>query len=341
MNEMKLKTLKLFYWHLLFYFLFYELRSSLETQSLEELAAWLSFKDGLLNLSSLLIFFAYSLGSYLILFYNYPKNILKVIIGLIAIFFISTTSRYLIEEIVFLRLFGFDNYYDKMSTLIYVLRNLFYGLLHIGFGGIFFFIQYSAFKEKQAQELLIENKKTELAYLRSQMNPHFLFNTLNNIYSLVYQKSEKSLPALEKLTAMLRYGLYEGEDKVALEKEINNIQNFINLEEMRYAFPLNIHFKIDGNIETIKLPPFLLLPIIENAFKHGDMKKVLDIDLKVLDKQLRFEVKNQIKIKQKDRLGGIGLENIKKRLKLIYNQDYQFLINKNETNFGILLVINT
>jgi len=327
--------------HILFYVLFYELRGVLEDQSMQELAAWLELKGGLLNFSSLLVFFSYSLGAYLVLYYYYPKSILKVIIGLITVMLSVVALRYLIEEIVFLHLFGFDNYNDNMTTLNYTLGNLFYAFLHTSLGCVFFFIQYSLFKEKQAQQLLVENKKTELAYLRSQVNPHFLFNTLNNIYSLVYQKSDKALPALEKLTSMLRYSLYEGEEKIGLEKEINSIENFIILEEMRYDYPLNIDFIIEGSLSNISIPPFLLLPLVENAFKHGDLKAPLKIKLQVSNKQLIFQVFNQIKIKQKDKVGGIGLENIKKRLELIYGDDHQFTINQNESIFNVQLTINT
>lgn len=336
---MKLKILKLFLWHLLFYFLFYELRIGLESQRLINLSDWLAFKDCMLNLSSILIFYTYALGTYLVLYYYYPKSILKIILGVISVFFVVVGTRYLVEEVVFLKAFGFDNYVDSMSAKVYVLRNLFYVILHVGFGCVFFFIEYSLFKEQQAKALLIENKKTELAYLRSQMNPHFLFNTLNNIYSLVYQKSDKALPALEKLTAMLRYSLYEGEDNIPLEKEIRSIENFILLEEMRYNYPLNIDFKMDENIANIKIPPFLLLPFVENAFKHGDMKSPLKIHLNLSNNQLQFNVQNRIKTKQKDNVGGIGLENIKKRLALIYADNYELIINEKDKIFEISLLI--
>ena len=183
-------------------------------------------------------------------------------------------------------------------------------------------------------------KKTELIYLQSQVNPHFLFNTLNNIYSLVHRKSDKALPALDKLTAILRYSLYEKEEKISIEKELENIRNFIQLEEMRYSYPLNIDFKVTGNIVNFRLPPFLLLPLVENAFKHGDMKSPLIIHLEIDDETLAFKVKNSIRIKQKDRLGGIGLENIEKRLNLIYGELHHLNIIQDELSFEVRLVIN-
>lgn len=334
---MKLKIINLFCWHILFYFLFYELRVSIEAQNFEHLADWFKLEEGLLNLSSLFVFFGYPLGTYIVLYRYYPKSIFKVFIGVIVVFFLVVSSRYLIEEVFYFKMFGFDNYYDGMSPSLYVLRNMFYAVLHTIFGFAFFFIQYSIFQEKQAQTLLIVNKKTELEFLRAQMNPHFLFNTLNNIYSLVYQKSDKALPTLEKLTAILRYSLYQGEGKIPLEKEINIIADFILLEKMRYDFPLNIDFKINGSLANIMIPPFLLLPIVENAFKHGDMRLPFEIVLDTTKEQLSFYTKNHIGVKQKDKVGGIGLENIKKRLKLIYGQNHELIINQRSSVFDVSL----
>lgn len=336
---MKLKIFSLFCYHVLFFILFYELRVSLESQSLEVLTAWFKLEDGLLNLSSLFVFFGFAAGSYLILFYYYQKSIFKVIIGVIAVFFLVIGVRYFLEEIFFLKVFGFDNFYDGIQPLVYVLRNLFYAVLHIVFGFIFFFIQYSIHQEKQAQALLIENKQTELAFLRAQVNPHFLFNTLNNIYSLVYQKSDKALFSLEKLTAILRYSLYQNVDKISLEKEIEMIENFIALERIRYPYPLTIDFEITGDLSTFRIPPLLLLPIVENAFKHGDMRLPLDIKLETTTQQFDFSVKNHIRPKQKDSLGGIGLKNIKNRLELIYEKDYTLKINERDAVFEVILNI--
>lgn len=334
---MKLKIINLFCWHILFYFLFYELRVSIEVQNFEQLAEWFELKGGLLNLSSILVFFGYPLGTYIVLYRYYPKSIFKVLIGVIVVFFLVVCSRYLIEEVLYLRLFGFDNFYDEMSPSVYALRNMFYGVLHIIFGFTFFLIQYSTFQEKQTQTLLTENKKTELEFLRSQMNPHFLFNTLNNIYSLVYQRSDKALPTLEKLTAILRYSLYQGDNKIPLEKEINIIDDFILLEKMRYDFPLNLDFKINGSLKNVMIPPFLLLPIVENAFKHGDMRLPFKIILDTTEGQLSFSVKNNIGVKQKDKVGGIGLENIKKRLELIYGENHKLNINQSSSVFYVFL----
>ena len=338
---MELKIKRLFIGHFLFFFMFYDIRSVLETQNIEILFDWFEFKNGLLNLSSLFVFFCFSLGAYLILYRYYPKSIFKIIVGLPGIMILVILGRYFIEEIFFIKVFGFDNYHDNMSMSLYVLRNMSYAIIHLGIGCVFFFVQYSAFKETLEQKLLTENKNTELAYLRSQVNPHFLFNTLNNIYSLVFQKSEQALPALEKLTDLLRYGLYEKSEKIALGKEISMIENFITLEEIRYAFPLKTDFIVEGNISNIMIPPFFLLPFVENAFKHGDTKARIKIHLCVVEKTLNFNVENLIKIKQKDEEGGIGLENIKKRLELIYGDNQQLIISKKDTFFSVRLKIKT
>jgi len=336
---MKHKALSLFFWHVLFFFLFYEVRVTLVSQSFEALGKWLELEDGILNLSSLLLFYCYALGSYLVLSKYYTRSLWKVYVGIILVFLGVVSSRYFLEEIIFLNVFGFDNYYDEMSSIEYVLGNLFYAMLHITFGISFYFMHYSRFQEKRTQTLLIEHKKTELAFLRAQMNPHFLFNTLNNIYSLVYQKSDQSLPSLEKLTGILRYSLYEGEGNIALQKEIKIIEDFIALERMRYDYPLDVDFELNGDIDNITIPPFLLLPLVENAFKHGDMKFPFKIKLNSSNKHLRFNIRNNIKEKQKDKVGGIGLENIRKRLELIYSDNCELTINPSDTVFDVLLEI--
>tara|TARA_R110002012_G_scaffold319603_2_gene540763 strand:- start:785 stop:1801 length:1017 start_codon:yes stop_codon:yes gene_type:complete len=334
---MKLKILELLLYHFLFYILFYEFRTSMEIDNFELFKKWFELKGNLLRLSSFLVFSFYALGAYIVLYNYYKKSFLKVLIGLIMVFILVVSIRYFIEEIFYMKVFGFDNYYDAISPSLYVLGNLFYAALHISFGVVFFFIQSSKFHEMQTQRLLVENKRTELAFLRAQLNPHFLFNTLNNIYSLVYRKSNKALPALEKLTTILRYSLYESEFKIPLKKEINIIDNYINLEQMRYDYPLNIDFKINGDLVGVLIPPFLLLPIVENAFKHGDMKCPLKIHIDIAEKKLNVKVINYIIEKQKDEVGGLGLKNIKKRLGLIYGSNCELVIHNDKSIFDVSL----
>jgi ligand-binding sensor domain-containing protein len=188
-------------------------------------------------------------------------------------------------------------------------------------------------------ELSTQNVISEMALLKSQINPHFLFNTLNNIYSLIYQKSEDAPSAVMKLSELMRYMVYETNvDAVPLEKEINYLKSFIELQLLRLKNKDFVHFTIEGNIYGKTIAPMLLIPFVENAFKHGS-KKVQNpgivINLTIGDNNLRFDVLNyyQQGAVNKDEIGGIGVENVKRRLELIHPNSHILNISQTETQY--------
>jgi len=180
----------------------------------------------------------------------------------------------------------------------------------------------------------------ELNMLKAQIHPHFLFNTLNNLYSLTLDKSDKAAEVVAKLSDLLSFMLYEGnKPQVSIQQEITLLQNYIDLEKLRYGNQLNLVFEHQIEDTSAPIAPFLLLPLVENAFKHGDLSYPIDIQLDTKDERLIFKVKNRIKAKQKDQVGGIGLENIRKRLELIYEQQQTFNIRADEDIFEVELSI--
>ena len=197
---------------------------------------------------------------------------------------------------------------------------------------------------KQKELLANTNKiylENELKYLRSQIQPHFFFNTLNNLYSLAIDKSEKAPDLILKLSDLMKYFLYEtGKEFQKLEKEITHIKDYIEIEKLRYDDSLNISFNINGEFKNKKIRPLLLIPLVENAFKHGARSCTKDcyikINLKVEKSILNFRVENsmvKIEKKIKEQIGGIGLSNIKKRLELNYgegNFDFKNFKEKNK-----------
>jgi two-component system, LytTR family, sensor kinase len=200
--------------------------------------------------------------------------------------------------------------------------------------------------QKQKAELINQNQASELALLRSQINPHFLFNTLNNIYSLVYKKSDNAPEAVMKLSSIMRYMLYDAvEEKVPLEKEIDYLKSFIELQELRLMNKNFVRFDIHGQVEGWTISPMVLIPFIENAFKHGS-KQVkspgIIIDLTVKDHQIIFNVINFLakSATEKDEAGGIGVHNINRRLELIYPNKHRLEINKTADQFQINLEID-
>jgi hypothetical protein len=179
-------------------------------------------------------------------------------------------------------------------------------------------------------EMLLEN---ELKYLRSQIQPHFFFNTLNNLYSLTIDKSDKAPDLILKLSDLMKYFLYEtGKEFQTLKNEISHIKDYIDIEKLRYDEALKVNFKIDGKTKKVLIKPLILIPLVENAFKHGARNSTkngyIDITLKATKTLLDFRVENSFEKqtkKIKAQIGGIGLTNLKKRLELNYGPDFYSL----------------
>lgn len=218
-------------------------------------------------------------------------------------------------------------------------------------GSVFFFgiIRhiYNYQKLKQAtQQLRIEKQEAELNYLKSQTNPHFLFNTLNNIYSLARDKSDQAPESILRLSKILRFMLYEtGGSYIAVEQELKIISDYIALEKLRYDESLRINFNHD--IEDMKqaLPPLLLIPLVENAFKHGvsetRSQPFVDIHLSVKQRQLTFNIKNSSEkfSEEKSVKENIGLSNLRRQLELLY-KDFNLTVQQGESVFTTTLKIN-
>jgi two-component system LytT family sensor kinase len=200
--------------------------------------------------------------------------------------------------------------------------------------------------QKLKDELINQRQSSELALLRSQVNPHFLFNTLNNIYSLVYKKSDEAPAAVMKLSRIMRYMLYDSNnEKVQLEKEVDYLKSFIELQELRINQKGYVEFKIEGDIENRTIAPMLLIPFVENAFKHGGKNHTPGIRIHLASEPTRilFEVTNYKKrnlLAQNDEMRGIGLQNTKRRLELLYHGKHELKIDDIQEMFRINLIIN-
>jgi sensor histidine kinase YesM len=202
-------------------------------------------------------------------------------------------------------------------------------------------------KVNESRQLEIEKIKSELSFLKTQFQPHFLFNTLNNIYSLTLNNSQLAGKSIVQLSALLRYMLYEtGTEKVDLRKEIDHLNDYIELERMRFAARLEFSFNISGQVREKKIAPLLLMPLLENAFKHAsaklDERIWITVDLIVKDNNLYFTVENSVfpggKIQMQDRYSGIGWENLRKRLSLLY-ENYTLNHELKENYYHAFLMI--
>jgi two-component system, LytTR family, sensor kinase len=213
-------------------------------------------------------------------------------------------------------------------------------------------IAFTMFRDKLLSDRLAiaketENLKTELAFLRSQVSPHFMFNVLNNMVFLARKKSDQLEPSLFKLSSLLRYMLYEtDEEKVLLEREVEYLQSYIDLQLQRFGSKVKMNVIIEDFDKGCFIEPMLLIPFVENAFKHGTGFKhnsEINIELKARNKLLEFMVSNYYdnSITQvKDKTSGIGLQNVKRRLNLLYRNEHTLLIDQKDNYFTISLQLN-
>ena len=201
--------------------------------------------------------------------------------------------------------------------------------------------------DKKRKETENEKLSTELNLLKSQINPHFFFNTLNNIYSLAIQKSERTPEAIVKLSQLMRYIIYDTDkDKVPLTKEIDYIKNYIELEKLRLQDNVDVRFIVEGNVAEKLIEPLLLLPFIENAFKHGvdhQQPCTISIRISILDSRLTLHVENPVLIKPEKHvpeIHGIGRYNAERRLQLLYDTNYNLETTVTESVFRVILTLN-
>ena len=212
--------------------------------------------------------------------------------------------------------------------------------------GIKMFLDWYDQKNK-ARQLTIEKREAELKYLKAQINPHFLFNTLNNLYGLSLEQSQKVPSLILKLSDLLSYSLYESSvEQVSLGKEIKLIQDFIALEKERHEDRLKVDFIIENNLDSdIQIAPLLFMPLVENAFKHGVNETIVQtkvsIYLSFKKSVLTFKVQNTLPdIVTKKSTSGIGLKNLQRRLDLLYPERYVLEIHNQKQIYSVVLKLN-
>ncbi|MFH1296294.1 MAG: sensor histidine kinase [Bacteroidota bacterium] len=294
------------------------------------------------------------LFTYFVIYFLIPSLLLKKrYIWFILTFIISFTLMVFLEWTInfFILYPAIYSDYDKWQDTI----SYFSGsglMIYISLG--FVILLASAIKlsrhwlqsQQDKADLEIQNRKSELALLRSQVNPHFLFNTLNNIDTLIRKDPDKASDSVLKLSEIMRYFIYEATaDKVPLEKEIDYLRNFIELQRIRNKNPGFIRFQVSGSPGNLVIAPMLFIPFAENAFKHGSKgyrTPAITVDLWIQPNEIRFEVVNFVEIHHeqvKDTGKGVGLTNVIRRLDLIYPGQYSLSVNEEEDKYMIVLKI--
>lgn len=191
-----------------------------------------------------------------------------------------------------------------------------------------------------------EKKQMELLHLQSQVNPHFFFNMLNNLYGLVGKDSEKAQQLILKLSEMMRYSIYDGQKQaVTLKEEVDYLKSYIELHKMRYHTNIDIEFKIEIEDEQFELTPLLFIILLENAFKHGieNLREhaFIKVILTATKKEARFEVRNNFDPSQRSQQDGIGLKNLRRRLELVYPKNHEFSILEDKNMYTAKLKIGS
>jgi two-component system, LytTR family, sensor kinase len=260
-----------------------------------------------------------------------PKGKLtSYIMSLLVLFSVFLFAYYLLK----------DYLVDKYPIRIYDSRTLFPVLFIISMSTLYGFVIFMTGQSKKNQEEQAERLKSELSFLRSQISPHFIFNVLNSIVYLIRTKSKEAESVTLELSNLIRYMLYESENKqVLLEKEIEYLENYVKLQNVRFGDDVKINITMEGHTGSMMIEPMLLIPFVENAFKHGVgfiKNPSIDIFLQAIDGQkFVFKVKNLMtneKSNVKDPNSGIGIRNVTRRIELLYPNSHN-LEMKQENGF--------
>lgn len=225
-----------------------------------------------------------------------------------------------------------------------MIDNFFLTVLVLGFSTGMAIMQRQKHNEIKHKEIEKARMDTELAFLKNQISPHFFFNSLNNIYALIAIDGPKAQQAVEKLSGLMRYLIYESDTKmISLQKEFEFTRNYIDLMQQRLSSKVKLDVNIISDVPDIEIPPLIFIPFIENAFKHGVSYREpshISIGLKTEADSIVFECSNSVaqqKEQEANKEGGVGIQNIRKRLELIYGEAARLNMKKENNTFSVLL----
>ncbi|WP_266205514.1 sensor histidine kinase [Pontibacter kalidii] len=263
-----------------------------------------------------------------------------LVLGIVVVMGTYIGLRYTIEEVFFLSVFGFSNY-TSITLSYYFFDNLYWAMPGIFLGAVAWALEATLQKERENRSLKQEKAQAELAFLKTQINPHFLYNSLNYLYSLAYPVSDKLAGAIIKLSDLMRYMLHESKDgKVELQKEVDYLHSYLDIYRLRFEDKFFVKLNIQGHVNGQRVPSLVLIPFVENALKHGvvdDASAPVTITLQLESNSLYFAVSNRINKSQKDQTTGIGLPNIRRRLELIYPGKYNLNVHDDGKQFKTVL----
>ncbi|NAS30747.1 histidine kinase [Flavobacteriaceae bacterium R38] len=298
----------------------------------------------LLKITFLTTFFSIYLLNYLVVC---PKTLSRKRVGaffliVFLMFFVFAGIRYLLEEVIIYAIFGFHNYGETARVFwYYVFDNSYYTVKALLFSTSMYLLFMYLKNLGKIHELEIEHKKAELNILKTQLEPHFLFNTLNAFYTELIEKQPKTAKSIHKLSELLRYVTYEADKEfMPLEKELKFIEDYIYFYKKRFENNLFLNFTIEGKVEHQMIPSLILIHFVENIFKHGVLSNEnhpAHIAIKIAEDTISIHTKNRISQGQNYSNKGIGRENLKKRLALIFDKDYELNYDHKTSYFEAFL----
>lgn len=268
----------------------------------------------------------------------------KFLVGTVLSISIFISTRAFLEQFLTYRLFGAQNYFADVSSYQYIIENIIYAIWPIFFATMLWLIIRYIRVNQLNQIYYIENQLAEMKFLKSQLNPHAIFNTLNNIYALVYMKSPMALVAIEKLGNIIRFTTYQAtKEWICIETELAYIEDLIALEKFRYKDDFFVHLNTNVDDKQFLIQPFIIIPLVENALKHGvlnDENKPVTINIELSFSTLKVTVTNAVRKGNKDTTGGVGIENLNRRLAINTDQKYQLTQHEEMGVFTISLHLN-
>lgn len=313
----------------------------------EELLSWKNLRTQCITFVFIVFYYYFTLNAFYSLMrqkksvVHYIRVSVITVIGLSAFY---TISFYLLGDAKKMK---------EMSTNLVLFSYVISSIMYLGLTMIiayFVFLRderkHRKVLEEQKMQLEIEKSTANFNFLKAQINPHFLHNTLNFLYAKSLPYSEELSEGILTLSDIMRYALSEGnakDGKAPLKDEIEHVRNVIKINQLRFSNQLNVQFQVEGVVNGATIIPFVLITLVENAFKHGDLRSNADpisIKLKVEGNRLYFYCRNRKKTGPKELSTGIGLENIKKRLDLAYGKDYVFNVSDEEEFYTTELTIN-
>ena len=296
--------------------------------------------------------------TYFLVYFLIPRYLQQKRYLLFGLYFILSTAAFTViyrynNIHIAETLAGMDQPKESLQQIIYEFKYTFFGyFFRVYFFTLIFFMikifRERAAKQRQIESLLKEKAQAELNFLKAQIHPHFLFNTLNNLYALSLDKSDEAPEVVAKLSEMLDYMLYQCKaPKVLVSKEIKLLENYIDLEKIRYGHRLKLDFTHKLDHPKAMIAPLILISFVENAFKHGVSDTlhdaIINIKLVVKDDQLHFNVFNtKTRAEQSDQMDykkGIGINNVKRQLELTYPGQYQLHVDGAEESYEVGLSI--